>query len=177
MNQDVDFAERAKQNEKNRTSALRALVVWGVLVIAIIFICGFHIHAFLGESKVVTGRLEDVSPGDSGCIKLTVDGTVYHLYKKNQYSNRSFGVIDNLPKYDLMIALDEEIGRDVSLEWVQVDTVRHIVQLSIAETEYVDKDISVSDFIAYEKTGMIVWGALLGVTIVLIWLIWKRIIR
>lgn len=174
MNHIECFADRQQQVQQGRIYTLVALAVWSLVLLALIAISVYHIHAYSKEPAVATGTLEEVMPSINGSIELSVNDTVYKIYKDNRYSKRSFGVIDNLPKNELMKVLDTKTGQDVYLEWVQVGSVKKIIQLSIGQVEFVDKDGSIDDFIGNEKNNINICLGLLAITAIFFLLVWKK---
>lgn len=175
MNHVECFAERQQQVQHGRIYTLVALAVWSLVLLVLIAISVYHIHAYSQKPAVATGTLEKVMPSINGSIELSVSDTIYKIYKDNRYSKRSFGVIDNLPKNNLMKVLDAKNGQDVYLEWVQVGSVKQIIQLSIDRVEFVDKDSSISDFIGNERSNINICLVLLAITAIVFLLVWKKI--
>lgn len=174
-----DKASCAMQQSKVSEHIITCLVFIALAFLAVMAIIGTtcNIHSFDKESIALTGKLEKINPYYHGSIVLSVKGGSYKLSKDNQFSKRSFGVVNNLPLNDLKNALYGEIGKNVYLEWIQVGSKKIIVQLSVDGTDYVDKDVAVHDFIKSERTVRTIWIVVLVIAIVLLWLAQKNIIR
>lgn len=150
-----------------------------LIVLSLVAIIGtsFHIRSYLKETTAIIGVLEDVTSSPNCSLELHIDGNSYRLYKDNRYSRRSFGVLDNMTLGTLENTLYSQIGKNVYLECVQVESNPSIVQLSIENEIFVSKDVAIHDFIGYESTIRTIWQIVMVVAVILLLLIWKEVIH
>lgn len=149
-----------------------------LIVVALIIIIGttYYIHIFLQEPKIITGRLDGTEWYYSGTMAVYVNGDRYVL-RKETYSKRTFGIIENKKLGDLMKILDGKIGKEVNLECIEINSkTRNIIGLTIDGIDYIDKNVAVSDFIGIEKTIRNIGIVMLVIMTVIFVLTWKGII-
>ena len=163
------------RNEKAYACIGLALLI--VLALAAVIGTSCHIRSYAKEPTAITGILEDVKSSPNCSIELCVGGNGYRLYKDNRYSKRSFGVLNNVALGVLENALYDQIGKEVYLEYVQLEANPIIVQLSRDGKNFVTKEVAVQDFIGYETTARRIWGSVFGIAAILLLLIWKGIIH
>lgn len=157
-------------NEKIYVSI--GLILLILLALAAIIGTSCRIRSYSKATTAINGILEDVNSSPNCSIELCVGGDRYRLYKDIRYSERSFGVLDNMSLGTLESVLYTQIGREVYLEYVQIEANSHIVQLSIDGKELVTKDIAVQDFVGDERTTRRIWEIVLGIALILLSFVW-----
>lgn len=130
-------------------------------------------HAYAQPPTKVSGILEDTSAGYLSAIGLHVDGKLYLVQKESKYSNRSFGIINDMKLFPFLDLLSMNIGREVRLKYVQVKNERIVVELYINGLEHINMETAVNDFIGYEKTARAIGFGALAFLIALSGVVWR----
>ena len=176
MNLLYRLADKNKQGRDDFVRGFIALLAFVLLSMTAIIALTVNIGELSETSIPASGRLQDVKYGYQQSLELHIDGEIYVLRKPNKYSNRSFGLLNDMTLREIRGFLEQN-RKDIDLEYVRKNGKNLIVRLSIAEIDYIDKDIAVRDFVGLERTTRWVWIGILFVTIVLFVLICKGVIR
>jgi len=178
MNYLYNLAQRNKQTPTDFIRAFIGLLVLALFASAIIIASTIHIRDLLKMPILVTGRLTKVEYSYQQSLELYVGGDVYVLRKQSKYSDRSFGLRNNMTLREIREILEQNIERkDIVLEYVQESGKNLIVRLSIAGSDYVDKEIAVGDFVGLERTTRWIGISLLFITTILLFLIYKGLLH
>ena len=178
MNYLYRLADKNKQDRDDFVRGFIALLAFALLSMTAIIALTVNISELSGMPIPVSGRLQDVEYGYQQSFDLHIDGEIYILRKPNKYSNRSFGLLNDMTLREIRGFLEQNINTgDIELEYVRKNGKNLIVRLSIAGIDYIDKDIAIRDFVGLERTTRWVWIGILFVTIVLFVLICKGVIR
>ena len=155
------LADKNRQNRDNFVRAFTALLGFVLLASVAIITLSVHINELLEMPIFVSGRLQKVEYSYQQSLELHIDGEIYVLRKKSKYSKRSFGLRDNMTLREIRTLLEHNINRgDIELEYVQESGKNLIVRLSIADIDYIDKDIAVRDFVGLERTILLFYFSL-----------------
>ena len=177
------LAKRNNQKPEDLRRLIFGLICLMLLAVFMIVDLSLDIRSYSKVPVSDAGCLEDVGSGGTSVIQLKVNGEIYRLKKADAYSNRSFGVLDNMKKGPLMQMLHEKKGQDVQIEYIETGGFvtkgnnRLIVQLSIDGIEIVDKDAAIEDLIGYDRSTKYVGIGILIVALTLFYLCWKGILR
>ena len=176
MNYLYRLADKNKQDRDDFVRGFIALLAFALLSMTAVIALTVNISELSEMPIPISGRLQDVEYGYQQSLDLHIDGEIYILRKPNKYSNRSFGLLNDMTLREIRGFLEQN-RKDIDLEYVRKNGKNLIVRLSIAEIDYIDKDIAVRDFVGLERTTRWVWIGILFATIVLFVLICKGVIR
>lgn len=137
------------------------LIILMIGLLAMIVEPSYQIYLYSQEPFVATGKLEKVDLCARYAIELNVNGGSYRIFK-SPYSDKSFGIMQNLERQQFLPILSEKVGSETHIEYVKTVLNRNrIVSLVIDELIVIEKASAIRDSIEDENNTRILGAVLL----------------